>query len=381
MLVKCINCGREEFRIGTGVPDWKCVTCDGDKFSVSRGEGPWDWNPYMNLILSEFDEYYISKEGILVIPIEKELNLSEYDRIYRKFRNYGIYVSVRKGEVMLVPSPLYKRDNKLLFLLLALLTIASTTFAGYQFSKNVYEAISFSASIFGIISIHELSHRFASNKNLVSCSLPYFIPMPFFPLGTLGALIKVKGAIPHRRALAEIGLSGPFSGFLLSVILLVLGLSLSSEPKSLEGTYLVLGEPLIMIILKRAMGLEEVLLHPIAFAAWAGIFITFLNLIPSAQLDGGHIVRGLAGKKVHIALSNYLPMILILAPLANLLGIRVWTGWAIWGLLLIFLGGGEQDTLNEKLSLGLREYLMLFLYSALVILSFTPNPVRVVEID
>jgi membrane-associated protease RseP (regulator of RpoE activity) len=215
----------------------------------------------------------------------------------------------------------------------------------------------FAATLLGILLAHEFAHYFAARHYRVDASLPYFIPFPSL-LGTLGAVIRMRGDIPHRRALVAIGASGPVAGFLVALPALVFGLRLSqvrpAPPSSLLPAQSlvamalrwahgqpVLGGPLDGVLLEgpslaylavRRLVLgpmppgHDVYLHPVALAAWFGFFITALNLIPVGQLDGGHVLYAVAGpraRRLGLAVCGALAV----------LGLVAWPGWLLWALL------------------------------------------------
>jgi membrane-associated protease RseP (regulator of RpoE activity) len=184
-----------------------------------------------------------------------------------------------------------------------------------------------------ILLAHELSHYIASRKHNVEATLPYFIPAPTL-IGTFGAFIKMKSPVTTRKALLDIGISGPLAGFIVSVIVSVIGLYLSRVvPVQETKDALSLGDSLLFstlsqLILDYQPGSEDVLLHPVAFAGWIGFFVTSLNLLPIGQLDGGHIAYSLFGER-HAYLSKGL------IPILFLLGIFLWEGWALWAIVLL----------------------------------------------
>jgi len=156
----------------------------------------------------------------------------------------------------------------------------------------------FSISLLLILGVHEFGHYWACKRNDIDASLPHFLPAPpIFIAGTFGAFIMIKEPISNKRALMEIGASGPLAGFVAAVIVMIVGLSLSSV-SAFTGFGYQFGDSLILVILsKLVMGVTPfstevtIWLHPVAFAGWLGMFFTALNLLPLGQLDGGHVVN------------------------------------------------------------------------------------------
>ena len=161
----------------------------------------------------------------------------------------------------------------------------------------------YSGTILAILGCHELGHYFACRYYDVDASLPFFIPVPFFLTGTMGAFIRIREPIPSKKMLFDIGIAGPIAGFVIAVPALFIGLAMSHVvrlPTSSSGI-LELGEPLLFkfaswIIWGTQADGYSLNLHPVAFAAWFGLLATALNLFPIGQLDGGHISYAVLGR-------------------------------------------------------------------------------------
>ena len=182
--------------------------------------------------------------------------------------------------------------------------LGSTLFTTYLAGGKLY-----ALSLFLILGAHEFGHYFAGLKNGVRTTLPLFIPAPpgMFLLGTFGAMIVIKDPIPNRRVLMEIGVAGPIAGFIVAVPTLIIGLFLSEIVAATGERGFSFGSSVIMIILSKAiLGVTplsvdfNIQLHPIALAGWVGLFVTAINLFPIGQLDGGHILHALLGKKSQV---------------------------------------------------------------------------------
>jgi Zn-dependent protease len=276
-------------------------------------------------------------------------------------------------------------------------------FAAACVTTYLFDGIAFSATLMGILLTHELGHYVAARHHRVDVSLPYFIPLPpGVSLGTLGAVIKMRKPIDDPDHLFDVGAAGPIAGLVVAIPLLVVGLSLSTvgpvPPDSvLEGNSIFYG------LLKLAMfgrwlpadGVD-VNLHPMAFAAWVGLLVTFINLIPIGQLDGGHVARAALGDR-HERLSRRLHVMLpvmaivvggMLFALATVAGRDPWSSlryglwgagpWLVWFVLLLGMrgmaGGYHPPTIARPLSPGRRRVAIGLLIVFLAI--FMPIPMR-----
>ncbi len=161
----------------------------------------------------------------------------------------------------------------------------------------------FAGTLLTILVAHELGHYIAARIHKVEASLPFFIPMPLLnPFGTMGAVIRMRGTIPTRRALLDIGASGPLAGMAFAIPLYAYGVAHSELIPASTDNLMQLGESLLTKGLDRAFAPPvpdgmEIIYSPIAFGAWGGMFVTMINLIPVGQLDGGHVAYALFGPK------------------------------------------------------------------------------------
>ena len=269
--------------------------------------------------------------------------------------------------------------------ILFILTVITTTIAGAMLSgvnplenpDKIYLGLRFSLPLLLILLVHEFSHYFMSRKHHVSASLPYFIPAPPpFIIGTFGAIIKMKPPIFDRRALIDIGASGPIGGFAISIIALIIGLSYSDiipleEARKIEGGFSLGNSILFYIIAKIVLNINpdkyEILLHPVAFAGWIGFLVTSLNLLPIGQLDGGHIVYALFGERHEWIAKATIPVLI-------LLGIIFWEGWLIWAFLLILIGYKHPPVVYPQIQLDRKRRIIGWVSLAIFILTFTPTP-------
>jgi membrane-associated protease RseP (regulator of RpoE activity) len=166
----------------------------------------------------------------------------------------------------------------------------------------VVAAISFSITLLAILTAHEMGHYVACRFYGVDATLPFFIPAPpLFLAGTFGAFIKMKSPIPSRRALFDIGLAGPLAGFAMLLPAAIAGILTLQPAPPIAGSAIVFNDPLLFRIFAKALGanLTNVLPNPFYMAAWIGLLVTSLNLMPVGQLDGGHGTFSLFGQRAH----------------------------------------------------------------------------------
>jgi membrane-associated protease RseP (regulator of RpoE activity) len=287
-----------------------------------------------------------------------------------------------------------------LHLFLFLLTFATTALAG-ALQKGVYPVTSFSALVFGVLAhpealvhglpfavplmlillCHEMGHYLFARKHGVRASLPYFLPAPPFPLlpiGTFGAFIRMRSVPTDRRTLFDIGAAGPWGGMIVAVPAVIIGLALSEvRPLSPFDGGLYLGDSFLFSLLTRlVLGVSgndvNIELHPIALAGWFGLFVTFLNLLPVGQLDGGHVTYALFGRFHRWISRGFLAVIFFL-------GFQGWVGWFFWVALLSLLGIDHPPTHDMFSTLDPRRKLYAWGTVGLFGLTFMSAPLMIVE--
>ena len=204
----------------------------------------------------------------------------------------------------------------------------------YKHPSALSAGLPFALTLLTILLAHELGHFFACRHHHIRASYPFFIPFPSL-MGTFGAFILIRSPIRTARALFDVGASGPLVGFILAVPALAYGVLHAKFVPGLDDTRnvdLAFGTPLLLRLfagwLHPDISPGSLLLHPVGRAAWVGLFATSLNLLPAAQLDGGHIVRSL-NARLHYFVSILLPLVLVALGLFGF-----WEGWYIWGALL-----------------------------------------------
>jgi membrane-associated protease RseP (regulator of RpoE activity) len=314
-----------------------------------------------------------------------------------------------------------KPSNPAVNLGLFLLTLFSMLYAGalYNYSgpaptslidqflapfRALGAGLPFAVSLLAILAAHEFGHYLAGRLHNTHVTLPYFIPFPFSPFGTMGAFIQLKEPPKNKRILLDIGVAGPLAGLVVAIPVLFIGLSLSKighlnllpgQGLQLEGNslfylfskFLVFGRllpapldygnlsPVLYWVRYFFTGAPlpwgglDVQLHPIAFAGWAGLLVTALNLIPAGQFDGGHLIYVLVGRRARALLPFIMGVLLILG--------MVWPGWWIWVFLLFLIGRLYAEPLDQITQLDPRRKAVAVFGLILFILVFTPVPLVV----
>lgn len=349
-----------------------------------------------------------------------------YDRLANSLRPLEITPLFRKDgdqdAVLLMLGVIQARPaNPLVNLVLFGLTLLSVIFAGVLYSydgpipdnsaelwmtllRSLPSGIPFAISLLAILLAHEFGHYLAGRYHKTYVTLPYFIPFPLSPFGTMGAFIQLKEPPKNRRTLLDIGIAGPIAGLVVAIPVLLYGLSLSHiEPIQLapgqgiqlEGNsilylflkYIVFGQLLpspssygglpVWLYWVRyfftgtplPLGGMDVMIHPVAWAGWAGLLVTALNLIPAGQLDGGHVVNVLLGRRARLLLPFILGILVLLG--------FFWNGWWLWAGLIFFLGRVVAEPLDQITTLDPRRKLVAVLGVIIFILVFTPVPLIV----
>ncbi len=350
-----------------------------------------------------------------------EDSVAAYDRLSDSLRPYNITPLFRMDHgqqmVFLVPrKPDPRPTRPSINIVLFVLTVLSVMFVGAQqnvaptspglegeiiaFLKTMLSGWPYALSLMAILMAHEFGHYFMSRHHNTPATLPYFIPLPVPPLGTMGAAILMQGTPKNKRVLFDIGVAGPLAGMVVAIPVLFFGLSLSKLEviRPVQGVIEQEGNSLLYLFAKfltfdkllpapatthgLSLGLYwlryfftglpapvgglDVFIHPIAFAGWAGLLVTSLNLIPAGTLDGGHVVYSLFGDKA----SKAFPVIFAALLLLGL----VWNGWWIWALLLLWLGRVHAEPYDQITPLDTPRRLVAALVILIFILTFSPVP-------
>ena len=274
---------------------------------------------------------------------------------------------------------------------LAVMTLFTTTLVGAVSFAGVspedlqadpalfQKGLAYGLSLMAILGVHEGGHYWATRRHKLKSTLPYFIPVPFF-LGTFGAFIQMRSPMPNRRALFDVGITGPLAGLAASLPILFWGLAQSTVVPLSDQSQLFSFESvdptrsaLLLVASKLALGdlLVEgsaIALHPLAISGCLGLIVTALNLMPVGQLDGGHIVHAMYGQRTAAVVSQVARLLMLTLSF-------VYRDYLLWAILLLFIPAAEP-ALNDVSELnGLRDFIGLFALTLLVVIILPAPPV------
>ena len=277
------------------------------------------------IVESEFDvEEGFVDHGVATFYVRiREDSKEAFLRLTQHMEPLRLIPVLRRKEEKIVlraiPKPSTKPSRNIINIVLFFATLGTVFLSGYFQSPNIEGAVMFTGAIMAILGSHEMGHKLIADKHAVEATYPYFIPgLP--PIGTFGAVIQQKSLPPNKDALFDVGFAGPVTGFIVSIIVTLIGVQLSvvtSELPPGAGPWPypnpILFEWLIAFAIRffplSGTG-DWILLHPVVFAGWVGMIVTMLNLVPVGMFDGGHVARSLVGKRAHRILS-YLGIILL----------------------------------------------------------------------
>ncbi|MCP4706532.1 MAG: site-2 protease family protein, partial [candidate division Zixibacteria bacterium] len=296
----------------------------------------------------------------------------------------GLMVIIKKSKKYRIPYL-----NILLFFATLITMFFAPILLSFDFSyfdqPGAYqERFEFTLSLMAILLFHEFGHYLVGRRRGVFMSLPYFIPAPNI-VGTFGAIIKSKSPFTNRRDLIEVGAGGPIAGFVVSVIVLCFGLQgseivLSGSKAGMNlifaigaETGLVLGDSLLIkflswLIIGPIPEGYDFMLSPAAFAAWVGLLVTMINLLPLGQLDGGHVIYALIGKKQRLVGRIILPIMIVMG--------FWWAGWWLFGAMVFMFGINHPPTINDSIKLPRHARIIGYCALFIFIISFIPVPFK-----
>ncbi len=308
-------------------------------------------------------------------------------------------------------------NNYLLHVGLFIVTFITTTLAGvewttgklppYEFSE-LAKGLPYAISILLIITFHEFGHYFAAKYHKVRATLPFYIPFPpipyFINFGTMGAVIKTKSPIYSKKAMFDIGIAGPLSGFIICLAILIYGFThvpsidylLQIHPDYFspdygkDGMKLVFGDSLLFSFLRYVFvnpnfffpPMSEIYHYPYLVAGWFGFLVTAMNMIPVGQLDGGHISYTMFGNKAHYTIASISTIGLLIFGFGGLLDAFLelnigigWSGWLFWAFILYFIIKLKHPPVADVFPLDKKRMFLGYLSFFIFIISFSPAPI------
>lgn len=340
------------------------------------------------------------------VPLYSTDDTSGYDDIAAAFKPYGYTPVLRRenGRIALYGYPFVIEDQPVqwkLPLILFVATIFTTLLAGALgdetvarlaeqagedaflgvLLRNFWRGWPFCISILAILGAHELGHYFAARYHKVAATLPFFIPLPLSPIGTMGALIIQRGPSKNIRTQFDIGAAGPLAGMVFAVPILILGLMLSEVGPLPEQSYMLEGNSIAYALIKIGLFGQflpsngiDVNLSQVAWAGWTGFLVTGLNLLPVGQLDGGRVTQVLLGQE--FLRQIYWPILIALVALGFFAGTAM---WFIWAALLYFFGRRYETPLDDTLQLDDRRRWLAIITMIIFVLVFVPVPLTIVN--
>ncbi len=349
-----------------------------------------------------YDMKYDFKTAAFYCRIDEETLEENFDllRVSLKEKGYIPMLRYEKGEHVIYVIKKIKKMEKSIWINVSLLiaVIITTTLTGSLLYMNYlsiftddlelipniielfnpinlfYGFLIFALPLMTILFVHEMGHYYISKKHNISASLPYFIPippiMPYFNIGTFGALIQSRDPMPDKKALFDVGIAGPLAGFIVALPISIIGIANSEivEISQITQGETVFGSSILFYMLSTLIldvpeGLFAFNMHPIAFAGWVGLLITSINLLPAGQLDGGHIFRSVLGEK-----QKYAGWIAVI--------IMFFTGWWVFAFIIIFMMGMlHPPPLNDYTKLDMKRNILFFVALIILIICFIPFPI------
>jgi len=340
---------------------------------------------------------------------KKKINKESLAEIQTELLQNGIFSDIsqssRKYYLKVLRTDMNKPKQRwFINLFLFLLTIYTTTMVGAGFQgkdpfasfEELSSGFSYSFALLFILLAHEMGHYIYSKKYKIEVSLPYFIPLflPAFHPGTMGAFIRMRSAIPDKKALFDVGVAGPLAGFIATLLILVAGfINLPDEAGVWEhvasihpidqssGINFILGSSILLEIFKTIfdvhwMPMNEFYHFPLLFAGWFGLLVTALNLMPIGQLDGGHISYTLFGEKSrNVAVVAFFLLVALCIYLIIRFDVYTWVLWPL--LILIFIRFRHPPTLNDQIPIGNKRKIIAWFSYVIFLICFIPMPIYI----
>jgi len=359
----------------------------------------------------------VSTQGVVIFVGDLLMQDSEaaYDLIAERWQahDYTPLLRRHKGQIALIGQPgvvVPKPSNPWINFWLAVATILAVLLTGANYECQCYPTaleewllgIPMMLTIMAVLLAHEFGHYFAARYHKVAVTLPYFLPLPFLMVGTLGAFIQLRSPFKTKKELFDIGVAGPLAGLVFAIPLifwsiarLEVGPAVRGPFNTLEGNsifyllvkFLMHGELLPSFVAYSDLGFlqeysrlligiippgsgTDISLDTVALAAWFSLVVTAMNLIPVGQLDGGHVIYCLLGDKAR-------PLGLGLIGVMVLAGIFLWPGWLLWaGLVFFIIGPGHPPPLNDLIELDSTRKTLAYVMIVIFVILFMPNPLQ-----
>jgi len=274
------------------------------------------------------------------------------------------------------PSRPVRKRRILLPLGLFALTCCTTYLAVPTEQYDRFDGLRYMLAVMSILLAHEFGHFLQAVRYRIPASLPYFIPMPLMPLGTMGAVIGMEGSRANRKQLFDIGITGPLAGLVVAIPIAWYGIKIA-EPYTGPPATLTFHDPLIFRWIAQWIRPDvpdqNFLWNPYYMAGWLGMLITGLNMMPISQLDGGHTAYTLFGRRAHW---------LARGVAAGAIAFMVWNQQPQWGLMLAMtfvIGLDHPPTSDDTVPLGWPRTILGIAALTIPIFCFMPVPVTVVE--
>jgi len=349
-----------------------CCASSDDYFADPVGAPPFEQVQVM--VEAEFDveESFVDHDIPTFHIRYRDDSKEAFLRLMQRLESLELLPLLRHKEekvvLQVLQKPPTKPNRNIVNIALFFATLGTVFISGYYQSADILGALLFTGAIMAILGSHEMGHKLLADKHDVEATYPYFIPgLP--PIGTFGALIRQKALPPNKDALFDIGFTGPITGFIMSIIIMIIGMHL---PFHVVQDPTVLGTPLnelyplmyrviVWIFPPIAPEGVTVILHPVVFAGWVGMVVTMLNLVPSGMFDGGHVARSVVGSKAHQILS-YLGIALLV--------IIGW--WPMAVLALFFSAAKHPGPLDDVSKLTNNRKMGAIVLVAIFILSVVP---------
>jgi hypothetical protein len=257
--------------------------------------------------------------------------------------------------------------------------IAGQASFAYLFANNYVSGLTYMSAVIGILLCHEMGHFLQALRHRIPASLPFFIPMPVGPIGTMGAVIGMEGLRANRRELFDIGVSGPIAGLIVAIPVTWIGIQQAhiAEPKPADGMAMIMHDPwvvqqMIAYLRPDVPAGKELSLNPLLLAGWVGMLITGLNMMPVSQLDGGHVVYSLFGRqRAHFIAKAFVIFAILYIVWADA------TMWLLMLMLVIFIGPTHPPTADDSAELSFTQRIVGYASLAIPFLCFPPEGITI----